>query len=203
MQEHYFSKNPTAEQNEQEFNYQFSDNNFIFRTNSSVFSRSRIDYGSALLIESIVIKDKSKILDLAAGYGAIGIIIAAGLQGGQLFFSDINERAIKLTKENILLNSELIAKDVALNVLQSDGLEKLFEHDFDYVLLNPPIRAGKQTVFRLYREAYLALKEGGELWVVIQKKQGALSTIKELETIYSRVEIMNKEKGYFVLKGTK
>lgn len=203
MQEHYFSKNPTAEQNEQEFSYQFSDKNYTFRTDSSVFSRGKVDYGSALLIESALIGNGSKILDLAAGYGVIGIILAANLQEGRLFFSDINERAVKLTKENIILNSELIAKEVELTVVQSDGFENITERDFDYIFLNPPIRAGKQTVFKLYHEAYMALKEGGELWIVIQKKQGAPSTMKELETIYSNVEVVNKAKGYLIIKSTK
>jgi 16S rRNA (guanine1207-N2)-methyltransferase len=203
MQEHYFSKSPTAEQNELEFDYHFADKDFKFRTDSSVFSRTRIDFGSALLIESAVIDDGSKMLDLAAGYGAIGIILAAGLQEGQLFFSDINERAVKLTKDNIVLNSELIARAVEITVLQSDGFAEISERDFDYILLNPPIRAGKQVIFKLYRETQIALKKGGELWIVIQKKQGAPSTIKELETIYSKVEIINKDKGYFIIKSTK
>ncbi len=203
MSEHYFSKNPTAERKEHEFTYRLSDKDYTFRTDSSVFSRSRIDYGSALLIESAVIKAGSKILDFAAGYGAIGIVLAAGLQEGHLFFSDINERAVRLTKENILLNSELISKDVALTVVQSDGLENISEREFDYVFLNPPIRTGKKTVFRLYREAHLALKNGGELWVVIQKKQGALSTFKELESLYTKVEVVKRSKGYYIIKSTK
>lgn len=38
------------------------------------------------------------------------------------------------------------------------------------ILTNPPIRAGKETIFRFYDGAYDKLVSSGELWVVIQKK---------------------------------
>ena len=36
----------------------------------------------------------------------------------------------------------------------------------------------------------------GELWVVIQKKQGAPSALKNLAELYGKVEVVAKNKGY-------
>jgi 16S rRNA (guanine1207-N2)-methyltransferase len=41
------------------------------------------------------------------------------------------------------------------------------------------------------------------LWVVIQKKQGAPSAVKKLETMYREVVEVSKDKGYRILKATK
>ncbi|RNM38316.1 class I SAM-dependent methyltransferase, partial [Staphylococcus aureus] len=53
---------------------------------------------------------------------------------------------------------------------------QLKDSHFDYVLTNPPIRAGKEVVHRIFEEAYQQLNSQGELYVVIQKKQGMPST---------------------------
>ncbi len=62
------------------------------------------------------------------------------------------------------------------------------------ILTNPPIRAGKETIFRFYDGAYDKLVSSGELWVVIQKKQGAPSTVSYLEEKFSEVEVVEKKK---------
>ena len=55
---------------------------------------------------------------------------------------------------------------------------------FAAILTNPPIRAGKETVFNFYEGAFSKLQVGGELWVVIQKKQGAPSTIRSFRRAF-------------------
>ncbi len=71
------------------------------------------------------------------------------------------------------------------------------------ILTNPPIRAGKETIFRFYDEAYEKLVEGGELWIVIQKKQGAPSTVSHLEEMFSEVDVVEKKKGYWIIQSKK
>jgi 16S rRNA (guanine1207-N2)-methyltransferase len=66
-------------------------------------------------------------------------------------------------------------------------------------MANPPIRAGKQTVFNLYEQAQKHLNEGGKLVVVIQKKQGAPSTVEKLKTLFNHVEILARDKGYWII----
>jgi len=69
----------------------------------------------------------------------------------------------------------------------------------DVIVTNPPIRAGKQTVFKLYEDAYSNLNDGGVLYVVIQKKQGAPSSVNHLTSIFGECEVIEKKKGYWIL----
>ena len=43
---------------------------------------------------------------------------------------------------------------------------------FDHVISNPPIRAGKQVVHEIIEKSKDFLETGGDLTIVIQKKQG-------------------------------
>ena len=88
-----------------------------------------------------------------------------------------------------------------LPFLKSNIYENIKEEEsFDYILTNPPIRAGKKVIYEIYDGAIKHLNQNGELWVVIQKKQGAPSTIDHLNAIFGNCEIVTKEKGYFILK---
>ena len=74
---------------------------------------------------------------------------------------------------------------------------------YDVIISNPPIRAGKKIVFEILSGAYEHLVEGGELWIVIQKKQGAESSLKHLKTLFENVEVVNKDAGYWIIKSRK
>ena len=111
---------------------------------------------------------------------------------------DVNDRALDLAKINAELNKVANCK-----IYSSDALSAVTEGEFAAILTNPPIRAGKDTVFKFYDEAYLKLRNGGELWVVIQKKQGAPSTMNHLTNLFGTVETVDKKKGYYILKVVK
>lgn len=70
-------------------------------------------------------------------------------------------------------------------------------------LRNPPIRAGKKIVHEILEGAYSHLVEQGELWVVIQKKQGAPSALMKLESLFEEVEVVEKKKGYYIIRAKK
>jgi 16S rRNA (guanine1207-N2)-methyltransferase len=74
---------------------------------------------------------------------------------------------------------------------------------FSSVVTNPPIRAGKEVINKIYDGAYLHLVSKGELWVVIQKKQGAPSTKDYLTNLFGNCEIVKRDKGYYILKSIK
>ncbi len=89
-----------------------------------------------------------------------------------------------------------------VRIFVSDGLS-MVDKDVDAaaILTNPPIRAGgKETIFRFYDGAYDRLVSSGELWVVIQKKQGAPSTVSYLEEKFSEVDVVEKKKGYWIVR---
>ena len=146
MTEQYYTEKPEVEHDIKVINGFFFDKKFTFKTDAGVFSKNMVDFGSALLIQSFNIPEKGNILDLGCGYGPIGLTIASQLHSGRILFTDINERALDLVDENIQLNRQYVSSDVQLSVLKSRGFENINEYHFNYILLNPPIRAGKGTI---------------------------------------------------------
>ena len=55
----------------------------------------------------------------------------------------------------------------------------------------------------MYEDAKNHLKENGSLYLVINKKHGAPSTIEFLNKIYGNCEVVDKKAGFHVLKCTK
>ena len=84
-------------------------------------------------------------------------------------------------------------------VLESKGFEQIKEK-YDAVVTNPPIRAGKLVIYQIYADAKEHLLDGGVLYIVINKKHGAPSTIKYLEELFGNVEILDKKAGFNVIK---
>lgn len=198
MSEHYYSNQPTVEHDEREFEFELRGQTFKFKTDAGVFSRDRIDYGSVVLIEEMQIGESDCVLDMGCGYGPIGLVAARLAAKGRVTMADVNERAVALAKSNADRNG---IQNV--EVVQSFLFENLGNREFDVILTNPPIRAGKQTVHQIFEEAYPRLREKGSLWVVIQKKQGAPSAMSKLEELFPTVEKVAQDKGYWILKATK
>jgi 16S rRNA (guanine1207-N2)-methyltransferase len=71
---------------------------------------------------------------------------------------------------------------------------------FDYIITNPPIRAGKQVIYRLFAQSAAQLNENGELYIVIRKQQGAESAIKYLKTLFDRVDTIEKSGGFWIIR---
>ena len=107
------------------------------------------------------------------------------------------------------MQSQLAEKNAQANgiqnvrIFESDGLASAGDVNVAAILTNPPIRAGKETIFRFYDESYEKLVEGGEFWVVIQKKQGAPSTVSHLEELFVKVDVVEKKKGYWIIRAKK
>ena len=106
---------------------------------------------------------------------------------------DINKRAIHLTKRNIK-NYDSFQGDAFI----SDAYENITSK-YDVIITNPPIRVGKDKVLEILEGAFDYLNDNGYLYYVIRKDQGALSIKKILENKRT-VELINKDKGYFVYR---
>lgn len=197
MSEHYYTKSPRSGSDRRRFEAVLRGRRLTFETDAGVFSKSGVDFGSRLLIETADIPDGARVLDVGCGYGPIGLAIAAALPSAQVTMLDINERAVRLARENAERNG---IRNVT--VLESDALEAVRGRTFDAVLTNPPIRAGKPVVHRIFVEARDALAPGGALWVVIRKQQGAPSAAAKLEELFGadRVRMAARDKGYHILR---
>lgn len=199
MSDHYYSKQPHSPLKMTKIHSTLREQTFTFLTASGVFSKRDVDFGSQLLIEAFIEPEvEGKILDLGCGYGPIGIALARSLEHRSILMVDVNERAVDLTKQNILDNGVSNAQ-----AFVSEGFAKIDEKEFAAIVTNPPIRAGKKVVYPLIEESYARLCELGELWVVIQKKQGAPSFKRFLETLFAEVQLVERQKGYFILRAIK
>ncbi|NBI30341.1 class I SAM-dependent methyltransferase [Chengkuizengella sp. YPA3-1-1] len=199
MAEHYYTQDPSVQSNRQVIHVSLRSKEFKFYTDAGVFSKNMIDFGSKLLIEHMNIPSDSKILDVGCGYGPIGICAASLEKTSEVTLIDVNQRAIELASENAKLNEISNIK-----LLQSDIYSSLENNEkFDVILTNPPIRAGKEVVYSIFSGAAQRLKDGGSLWVVIQKKQGAPSALEKLKILFSTVEEVSKKKGYKIFRAKK
>lgn len=199
MSDHYYTRKPTAQSDPVYWDNNLRNHAFRFKTDSGVFSKREIDFGSRLLAETFEFPDETGlILDVGCGYGPIGLSLAKSYPKATVHMVDINERALELAKDNASLN------DIQnVRIYGSDRLENVEEAGFRAIVTNPPIRAGKKVVYEIFEESFSHLLPEGELWVVIQKKQGAPSAVAKLEQIFSKVKIIEKKKGYFIVKATK
>ncbi len=199
MSEHYYSRTQKVESDPRYWDFTLRDFRFRFKTDNGVFSKREVDFGSRLLIEAFKLPEApGQLLDAGCGYGPIGLSVAKLDPHRIVHMIDVNERALLLAKENAVLNQITNVK-----IYESDGLSNVTEAGFAAILTNPPIRAGKKVVYSIFEQSYEHLQDGGELWIVIQKKQGAPSAIEKLTEIFTDVETVDKEKGYFIIKAVK
>lgn len=193
---HYFTNNEDLEHQEKCFEFHISNRIFNFKTDKGVFSRNNVDYGTKVLIENILKEDLAKpILDLGCGYGAIAIVLSKILDT-KVYAVDINDRALRLTKENSFINK------TDVEAICCEDITNL-KIKFKTIILNPPIRSGKENIFKLYEKSYQTLAFGGSLYIVIQKKQGAKSSYKKLLELFKNVRIIDHDKGYQIILAVK
>ena len=196
MSEHYYSNKPQTESKPRQWKFTLRGHTFTFETDAGVFSKSEVDFGSRVLIDTFEMPEvEGDVLDVGCGYGPIGLSIAKANPERFVHMMDINTRAIALAEKNAQVNGVQNVR-----IFESDGLASVGDVKAAAILTNPPIRAGKETIFRFYDESYEKLVEGGELWVVIQKKQGAPSTVSHLEELFSEVDVVEKKKGYWIIR---
>jgi len=197
VMEHYYTQMPSGEYKEHKLDIVVSGRKISFLTADGVFSKSSLDFGTAVLLEAFFSHHKKigDLLDLGCGYGVIGIS-AALIAGAKPTMRDINQRAVELAKKNAQTH------DVKAYITQGDGYTDI-EKKFDIIITNPPIRAGKKAYYPWVQNAPRYLNEGGEFWAVVQKKQGAQSFIRLLEEAFGACETITREAGYHVMRAKK
>ena len=196
---HYFDEVPSSESNIREIKFSLYGQNYAYYTDNGVFSKSRIDEGSYIFLKVLLpLHLDGRILDLGCGYGPIGLTIAQNSKEARVDLADINSRALALASKS----GERLNLTNRVTFLQSDIYEKI-EGPYDSIVVNPPIRAGKIVTYKMYQESKQYLIDGGSLYVVIRKKQGAESAFKYIETVFENVSVLHKEKGYWIIKATK
>ena len=196
MNDHYYTRNPQSESRPVSCEYTYRGTPLSFQTDAGVFSKGEVDTGTRLLLEALPPEMKGNILDLGCGWGVIGIAIARTWPETRVILADVHARALALSRENAKRNR------AEVTCVESDGMAALEGQTFDAVVTNPPIRAGKQVIYKMFADAAKSLKPGGALYLVIRKQQGAESCMKYLQTIYDSVEKLDKSGGFWVIRAT-
>ena len=187
----YFNENPAVLTNERMLELRLFGLEFRFLTNNGLFSCDKIDAASVLLLEHIP-PISGELLDLGCGYGVIGVVL--GKKNRVIItMSDINRIALEYAAKNARLNN------VEAKCIHSDGFE-LITHKYNTIVLNPPIHAGKEVMYRLYAGAARHLLPDGAFYIVIHKKHGAESTLKVLKEYFRECQTLYKKKGVYVFR---
>ena len=132
-------------------------------------------------------------LDVGCGVGPISIFLADS--GYKIDGIEINGIACNLMKKNI----DKYGFNNSINIIRNDFSTYSFESKYNFIVTNPPIRVGKKILYKLLFEAKNYLNKNGELWLVVNKDQGAKSLVKDLSKEYETT-IICKNKGFFIIR---
>ncbi len=194
---HYFKNSENTPSNRKELSFRFLGHDLTFISDDGIFSKSKPDEGSLLLAKTAIeLKVSGQILDMGCGYGLVGLLVKHFDPSVLIDGIDVNIKAVdcaNASAQRLGLEANYTVKDAR------EDLGKLYDH----ILLNPPIRTGKETIFELYRNAYKHLKPQGSLIIVVRRQQGAASSFKELQTIFPLVSRIKLHKGYEIIKSDK
>ena len=194
----YFENNDKLMSKKREISVVLNDVTYSFISDNGVFSKSEVDYGSLALLKVILKQDISgNILDVGCGYGTIGLILAKNFHQTECTLIDINLRACALACEN--------AKRWKLDnvqIFESNIFEKV-EGEFDFIITNPPIRAGKKVIYTIFEQSFHHLKQNGSLFIVIRKSHGAESAQRFISSVFGNCELLKRDKGFYIYQATK
>lgn len=195
MNDQYYTADPTSESKPVPCAFPYRGHGLNFMTDAGVFSKGELDQGTRLLIDALPALT-GDVLDLGCGWGAIGVSLAKANPDCRVVMADVNRRALQLSRDNLDRNH------AQAEVIESDGMAAVLDRTFDAVVTNPPIRAGKQVIYKMFADAASHLNQGGALYLVIRKQQGAESCVKYLKTLFTQVEKLDKSGGFWVLKAS-
>ena len=189
----YFDSDKNVKSEKRLIKFNFNNKEYSIYSDNGVFSKDRFDYGTRVLLENIDIHSLcGKVLDLGCGTGIVGLILGTTNKNISIDMVDVNERAIELARENIKLNN--LNNNIFISDVYSNVNDK-----YNYIVTNPPIRAGKDVVRKFLLGAKDYLSDSGTLYFVMRKDHGVKSMIKELEEIY-KIEVIAKDKGFYIVK---
>ncbi|MFH1133409.1 MAG: methyltransferase [Nanoarchaeota archaeon] len=188
---HYFSEKQTSASKEQEISATLLGSRLTFVTDSGMFSLTRIDPGSRLLIEAAELPQQGSVLDLGCGYGAVGIALARAHPALAFVLVDVNRRAVSCAKLNARRNK-------AQNVEVKDGDLYTGLGSFSAIVCNPPQSAGKDICLRIIAEATGHLPAGGSLQIVVRHNKGGKALMAAMQDSFGNVTTIAKKAGYHV-----
>jgi len=196
--EHYFSQHPKSKAKFGLLRTYLRGRHFEFLTATGVFSKSRIDRGTRLLIECMILPENGCVLDIGCGYGAVGIAAAVFNPKLHVVLADVNSRAVWLARQNSEKNNAW-----NVDVRRGNLYEPVSELVFDCILTNPPVSAGMATVKAMICGAPKRMSQDDVFQMVVRSKVGGKRLRGFFEEAFGNVEVLARESGYRVLMARK
>jgi len=165
-----------------------------FKTEADLFSPNGIDKGTLAMLSVVGFNNSDKVLDLGCGYGAVGIYAAKLIGDKNIVMSDIDEKSIKLSKENAKIN------DVnGIEILLSDGFKNIKYNDFSLILSNPPYHSDFSIPKHFIEKGFNRLLLNGRMYMVTKRKTWYQ---KKMASIFGGVKVIDVD-GYYVFYAEK
>jgi len=192
--EHYFAEHPKSKATFGLVRTYLRGRPFEFLTASGVFSKRRVDLGTRLLIECMMLPQNGEVLDIGCGYGAVGIAAAAFNPCLHVVLADVNGRAVWLARQNA-------EKNCVGNVEVRRGrlYEPVKNLAFDCILSNPPVSAGMEIVKEMICRAPAHMSDDSVFQMVVRSKVGGKRLRAFFEEAFGGVEVLERKSGYRVL----
>ncbi len=164
---------------------------YRFRARAGVFSRDGLDPGTRFLLETLTVRPRDRVLDLGAGYGAIGIVAARQASQGVVQMVDVDLRAVRCAEQNLELNGIGNGKAEL-----SDGFGAVAGDPFDLILSNPPTHEGRKAAQAFVSGAAEHLAPEGRFQLVTMRPNLYRWWMNRY---FRNVEALGERDGYTVL----
>jgi 16S rRNA G1207 methylase RsmC len=173
LTDHYFSADPGVPFDREPFTCEVWGQRLDLVSGSGVYSRGRLDVGTAVLFRQTEPPAPGRVLDLGTGYGVIGLAIASAWRAdgvpadaGTVTGVEVNRRAILLANEN----AARLGLQERFRARLPDAAEPTVT--YDEIWSNPPIRIGKQALHELLLQWFGRLSPSGRAVMVVGKNLG-------------------------------
>ena len=192
MSDHYFSSRPAAAGRQRTIQISAWGHDLELQTSSGVFAADGLDKATAILLRRTEPPPAgSTVLDLGCGWGPIACALAVASPEASVWATDVNERALDLTR----LNAETLGVRVRVELPSDVPAGQMF----DAIWSNPPIRIGKAALHELLLEWLRRLKPDGSAFLVVGKNLGADSLQRWLTEHGWPTDRVASEQGFRVL----
>jgi len=200
MAEHYYTRKPSSEVCLKEIAADIKRDGalltFSLWSAGGLFCKDGLDKATRLLIEHAVIKPEWRILDLGCGYGVVGIALKKLFPKLEMVMCDVNERAVAVAQRNVKRH------ELSIEVFESDVFEGL-QGNFDSVLVNPPMAAGRKLCVRMIEDTFSHLNKNGWLQLVARHNKGGEFLSKHMQDVFGNLKTLAKKGGFRVYASQK
>ena len=196
MSTQYFAERPESAHRPGSVHVVLPDVHLELATDAGVFSPTRLDPGTRLLLDTAPPPPAAgNLLDLGCGYGPLALVLAARAPGAAVWATDVNTRALDLCARNA-------AAAGLPGVRCLPPGDPALPASYELIWSNPPIRIGKAALHELLAAWLARLAPAGSAYLVVQRNLGSDSLQRWLGEAGWAADRFAARGGYRVLRVT-